>query len=483
MTTIIIFELSIFIFLLFIIVISNNFNKEYIEYFINIGSEHKSLEQWSIENNRIDILDKKLCEFYINSSHNSYLSGMQITGNIKSENILNILNSGARCIELDIHSKKETIEGKFSILNWISSITSLDIGDNTPIVTHGTNKIKDFSYTNLEDILITIRDNAFKNTNDPLLIYLELFNLDQYNYAEKIQTLINKYLGKYLYEGTLDKIYNNFDYYKNNMCLKIPIKILLNKIIIFVGRYNTNSIDNLYKFICPVSHAFSNDFDKGIYNTESYALSYGMSSTDPLHKKPINQLARIYPNNIIKSTNYNPEPFWNMNYNIVSLNFSTNDLNLKQNTQKFKYCSFIPIGFTLSNSGKLLISDKILYSDNTEFYSNISFLNSSIEINKCYYNNTYWYSTNNSYYLKMQSDGNLVIYNKNNKVIWDSNTSGNNNSILCMQTDGNLVIYNSNNKAIWNSGSYNIPGSYARLDNDGKLRIYKSNGSVLKTIN
>jgi hypothetical protein len=63
-------------------------------------------------------------------------------------------------------------------------------------------------------------------------------------------------------------------------------------------------------------------------------------------------------------------------------------------------------------------------------------------------------------YLRIQSDGNLVLYNSNGSV-WASRTSGHDNAFLAIQADGNVVIYNapdppSQNQfltAIWASGT------------------------------
>jgi hypothetical protein len=42
--------------------------------------------------------------------------------------------------------------------------------------------------------------------------------------------------------------------------------------------------------------------------------------------------------------------------------------------------------------------------------------------------------------LVMQADGNLVLYNRNGKALWNSGTSGRINDRLEVQTDGNLVV-------------------------------------------
>ena len=49
----------------------------------------------------------------------------------------------------------------------------------------------------------------------------------------------------------------------------------------------------------------------------------------------------------------------------------------------------------------------------------------------------------------MQTDGNLVIYDKDNKVMWAANRLASNIKGVVMQDDGNLVVYDDNNKVIW----------------------------------
>lgn len=58
--------------------------------------------------------------------------------------------------------------------------------------------------------------------------------------------------------------------------------------------------------------------------------------------------------------------------------------------------------------------------------------------------------------LKMQSDGNLVAYDKMNTPYWASKTVGKSQSKpfrLTMQKDGNLVIYDGLNKPLWASNT------------------------------
>ena len=55
--------------------------------------------------------------------------------------------------------------------------------------------------------------------------------------------------------------------------------------------------------------------------------------------------------------------------------------------------------------------------------------------------------------LRIQGDGNLVLYKSNGTAIWASGTSGQGSVRLTLQDDGNLVLYKSNGTAIWASGT------------------------------
>lgn len=51
-------------------------------------------------------------------------------------------------------------------------------------------------------------------------------------------------------------------------------------------------------------------------------------------------------------------------------------------------------------------------------------------------------------FLKVQGDGNVVLYNSNSKGLWSSKTSGNNNIRVIVNNDGSVIMVN-NSKVVW----------------------------------
>lgn len=95
-------------------------------------------------------------------------------------------------------------------------------------------------------------------------------------------------------------------------------------------------------------------------------------------------------------------------------------------------------------------------------------------------------SRNAAYYAVLQKDGNFVVYVSRQWIprnaLWSSQTSNKPPFIgpytLSMQTDGNVVTYDSNNRAVWASqSSVKDPKPYyLKMQNDGNLVVYDGNG-------
>ncbi len=79
--------------------------------------------------------------------------------------------------------------------------------------------------------------------------------------------------------------------------------------------------------------------------------------------------------------------------------------------------------------------------------------------------------------LRMQTDGNLVLY-MGTTPLWNSGTNGQAAIGAYMQTDGNLVIYMATGKPLWSSGSFGT-GTRLEIQNDGNLVIYNGQNAAL----
>ena len=88
-------------------------------------------------------------------------------------------------------------------------------------------------------------------------------------------------------------------------------------------------------------------------------------------------------------------------------------------------------------------------------------------------------SINGEYILILQTDGNMVLYEKvhheDGSVIldpnWATGTIGENSWYAAMQEDGNFVLYDIAGAALWQSDTDGKPGSFLQLQDDGNLVI------------
>jgi hypothetical protein len=90
-------------------------------------------------------------------------------------------------------------------------------------------------------------------------------------------------------------------------------------------------------------------------------------------------------------------------------------------------------------------------------------------------------SPDNHYRLVMQGDGNLVEY-VGSRALWHTHTNGHAGALARMQSDGNLVVYDANLTALWSSGTGGRTGTFhLDLQNDANLVIRNGSAAIWAT--
>lgn len=80
--------------------------------------------------------------------------------------------------------------------------------------------------------------------------------------------------------------------------------------------------------------------------------------------------------------------------------------------------------------------------------------------------------------LRMQCDGNLVLLDAANKVLWDAGTAPNRGARATMQQDGNFTIVTASNRPIFHTATQGA-NLAMHVQNDGKLTLRTPDGRVL----
>ena len=239
--------------------------------------------------------DTKLIDLHIRTSHNTYISGRQHANATSTNAIIEALDLGARCIELDLGLKN----GKW-------------------VVGHGVgNGTFTTSTLTFDEMIQVIADNAFKKVDDPLFIALEIYDRDPIA-AEALYNTIMAKLGSSVYKDR---------YTIDDQLQRVPISFAdltlgqtRNKVLFFSKRFGNTQLDQLF---------------------EGPLTNMGTDDPNSRFLQPHGQMNRIFPAEWYSATslNINAIPHMSNNFNLIGMNFGCYDKHLYEYLSAFdKYC-------------------------------------------------------------------------------------------------------------------------------------------------
>uniref|UniRef100_A0A3P8RXH2 Phosphoinositide phospholipase C n=1 Tax=Amphiprion percula TaxID=161767 RepID=A0A3P8RXH2_AMPPE len=263
-------------------------------------------------------MTQPLCNYFISTSHNTYLTGDQLLSQSRVEMYAYVLQAGCRCVEVDC---------------W-------DGPDGEPIIHHGytlTSKIL------FKDVVETINKYAFTKSQYPVILSIE-------NHCTVPQ---QKKMAEYLKEVLQDKL--DLTNVNAHECKKLPSpEILKGKVLVkvtlvcllFRKRKTmrlSRALSDLVKYTKSVRVCVF------LFYLAAYTNSWQVSSLNEtvmnqiLQLKPAElvrlnqrQLLRVYPSNYrVDSSNFNPQPYWNAGCHMVAMNYQTEGRMLELNQAKF----------------------------------------------------------------------------------------------------------------------------------------------------
>ncbi|KAJ3268700.1 1-phosphatidylinositol 4,5-bisphosphate phosphodiesterase delta-4 [Terramyces sp. JEL0728] len=263
---------------------------------------------------------KPIQEHFINSSHNSYLMGNQLTSHSSTKSYENVLSKGARCVELDCWD-----------------------GKNGPIIKHGFTLTTEITF---ESAIETISSHAFLNSDFPLILSLEIHCgvQGQQKMIGIMKSVFGEQLAKYNETATLDEL-------KGKILLQakaIEKDEITQKDEKHYGISKELS-EFVYQIVKPSKHTadFTNVLPHELVNISEGNIKHILEKhPDQVLQASKRSCIRVYPEGTrVNSSNLNPLKYWQFQIQMPSLNFQNFDSHLQINRgfyRQFQNCGYVP---------------------------------------------------------------------------------------------------------------------------------------------